>query len=209
MVTARPGWPIARRKPGRLRPSCIHARPVRPPDMPRRRPAAGRGARHWPDTTPVISVRPHRPGPSGCRHQHMAHRQSRGGLATLAGLQEGSTPWMKVDSSIARAPWPCHSAAAAGRPSAASASSRDFCSTSFCTAPSARRCRAARSAAGDGVAAPGRRCPLRYRRHPAALPGGHALACPTLGQVAGGFGQSFGVVAVHGRSGRLHRRDVD
>jgi hypothetical protein len=29
---------------------------------------------------------------------------------------------------------------------------------------------------------------------------GHALACPTLGQVAGGFGQSFGVVAVHGRS---------
>ena len=38
---------------------------------------------------------------------------------------------------------------------------------------------------------------------------GHALACPTLGQVAGGFGQSFGVVAVHGRSGRLHRRDVD
>ncbi|GFF08596.1 hypothetical protein SM139_3650 [Stenotrophomonas maltophilia] len=38
---------------------------------------------------------------------------------------------------------------------------------------------------------------------------GYALACSTLGQLTGGFGQSFGVVAVHGRSGRLHRRDVD
>lgn len=38
---------------------------------------------------------------------------------------------------------------------------------------------------------------------------GHALACPSLGQVAGRIGQSFGVVAVHGRSGRLRRRGVD
>ena len=38
---------------------------------------------------------------------------------------------------------------------------------------------------------------------------GHALACSGLGQLTGGFGQSFGVVAVHGRSGREHRRDVD
>jgi 3,4-dihydroxy-2-butanone 4-phosphate synthase len=38
---------------------------------------------------------------------------------------------------------------------------------------------------------------------------GHALASTTLAQAAGRIGQSFGVVAVHGRSGRVRRRRVD
>ncbi|PSD30946.1 hypothetical protein C7E12_05855 [Stenotrophomonas maltophilia] len=38
---------------------------------------------------------------------------------------------------------------------------------------------------------------------------GHAIAGSAVDQTAGRFGQSFGVVAVHGRSGRLHRRGVD
>ncbi|MNS85716.1 hypothetical protein D3C72_1195900 [compost metagenome] len=38
---------------------------------------------------------------------------------------------------------------------------------------------------------------------------GHAVACSAFGQFSGRFVQTFGVVAVHGRSGRLHRRVVD
>ena len=142
MVTraARLSWPIARRKPGRLRPSCIHARPSAPTRYASATsllPAVARSSLaryHANDFGSVTSSRPHRlSSPSTCRTGRRA-----GAVSPRSPVcRNGSTPWMKVDSSIARAPWPCHSGGSspASWPSAASASSRAFCSTSFCTAP--------------------------------------------------------------------------
>ena len=218
MVTraARLSWPIARRKPGRLRPSCIHARPNAPTRYASATSfAAGRGA------LVTGQVPGQRLGfgnifqaPAAVIAQYVAHRQSRGAVSPRSPVcRKGSTPWMKVDSSIARAPWPCHSGgssrpAGLRRPAHQGAPSVRPVSA---PRPSAPRCRAARSAAGGGVAVPVRRCPRRYRRHPARPPAraGSHFACPTVGQRTGRVGQSFGVVAVHGRSGRLRRRGVD
>ncbi len=142
MVTraARLSWSIARRKPGRLRPSCINARPSAPTSQASATsllPAVARSsaARYQAsDLGSATSCRPQRlSSPSTWRTGRRA-----GAVSPRSPVcRNGSTPCTKLDRSIARRPLPCHSGGSrpASWPSAARRSRRALCSTSFCTAP--------------------------------------------------------------------------